>query len=276
VHLWVYSLPSSESDMEKRIGVFDSGVGGLSILQEIKSLLPQESFVYVADQLHMPYGGKTKQELEELSEKIVSFLIQKDVKLVVVACNTATVYALESLREKFDLPIVGVVPVIKKIAETTNSGKIGILATPATSESQYLKELIDRFAPDKEVYNIGTTGLEELVEQGIVSSPEIDAILKHHLEPLIKAGVDALALGCTHYPFIKDQIKEFVGGTMQVIDSGSAVARQVKKVLENNQAFAKSRGEDFYYTTGDRTKFCHVAEKLLHQKLDNVEGLQLN
>ena len=160
--------------MDKRpIGLFDSGVGGLSVLREIADLLPLENFVYVADQKHVPYGGKSQTELEKLTEQISRFLIGKQVKMIVIACNTATVYALNHLRQKFTLPIVGVVPVVKTLAEKTKTGKTAVLATPATSKSSYLQALIQKFAPEKTVYCIGGTGLEEVVESGEVDSPQV-------------------------------------------------------------------------------------------------------
>src|SRR2546421_10421845 len=148
------------------IGIFDSGVGGLSILQEIKQLLPQESFIFVADQANVPYGGKSAMELRQFVGNIVAFLKSKNVKVIVAACNTATVYTIDYIREIAEVPVVGTVPVIKPLADITKTKKVAVLATPATSNSQYLKDLIAQYAADLTINNIGGTGLEELVETG--------------------------------------------------------------------------------------------------------------
>ena len=260
----------------RRVGVFDSGVGGLSILREIQALLPQESFVFVADQKHFPYGQKTQPQLEDLTTKIVRFLISEGVKLIVVACNTATINTIEHLRENFPLPIVGVVPVVKKLAEVTSTKKVGILATPLTSRSPYLQELISTHTGGIQVFNRDGGGLEELIEKGDLDSSEVTKTLQAVLIPMKKAGIDALALGCTHYPFLKEQIKKVVGPDVLVLDSGGAVARQVKRILENNNALSGSRGSDLYFTSGDKEKFQAVAEKLLGKKLNSVNLVHLD
>lgn len=258
------------------IGLFDSGVGGLSILQEIEKLLPQESFVFVADQKHVPYGKKTRAELEQLTFKIVNFLITMDVKLVVVACNTATVYTIDYLRKNFTIPIVGVVPVVKTLAEITKTKKVGILATPATSESPYLQELIATYCQGVQVFNVGGTGLEEMVEGGEIDSHQVGETLVKFLEPMVNADVDAIALGCTHYPFLRERIEKIVGPTVAVLDSGGAVARQVGRILENNNSLGRQKSEDFFYTTADPHKFKEVAEKLLDRQLKNINTLDLD
>lgn len=259
----------------RRVGLLDSGVGGLSILKEVEKLMPMESFLFVADQKHVPYGKKSPEELEELTSKIVSFLVLQNVKLVVVACNTATVYAINYLRKNFSLPIVGVVPVVKKLAEVTKTKKVGILATPATSSSPYLEELINNFCQGIEVFNVGGTGLEEMVEEGDLESKEVQETLIKFLKPMVRENIDALALGCTHYPFLRDKIEKVVGVGVAVLDSGGAVARQVQRILENNDALANERIEDYYYTTADSKRFASVAQKLLGKELKNINHLDL-
>jgi glutamate racemase len=259
----------------RRIGVFDSGVGGLSVLREIKEQLPKEGLVYVADQKEFPYGGKTDVELQARTEKIVDFLIGQEVKLVVVACNTATVYALEYLRAKFSLPLVGVVPVIKTLSEVTKTKKVGVISTPATSKSDYLNKLIKTHTQGLEVYNEGASNLEEIIETGDLDDPQIDAILEAKLGPMKAQGIDALALGCTHYPFLKAKIEAFMGPKVQVLDPSPAIGRQVKRILENNDQLALTEGEDYFYTTGSLGEFKLVAEKLLQTNLQNVRSVQL-
>jgi glutamate racemase len=255
------------------IGIFDSGVGGLTILPEVSRLLPLENFIFVADQKNVPYGGKSQKQLQEYTDKILSFFVKNNVKAVIVACNTATVYAIDFLREKYDIPIIGVVPVIKTIANLTKTKKTAVFSTPATAKSIYLKKLIDKFAPDVKVYKINGTGLEELIETGDLESEKIDKILHESLEFLLKKDVDAIALGCTHYPFLKDKIQKIVGKNVTVVDSGGAVARRTREILINNNILAGERREDFYYTTGDKIKFANAVKTLLKKDFGNINSI---
>ncbi len=254
------------------IGVFDSGVGGLSILLEIQKLLPLESTLFVADQAYVPYGGKSKTQLLNRVTRILDFFEEKEVKVVVAACNTATVYTINEMREKFKFPIIGTVPVVKTIASLTKTGKTAVFSTPATAKSEYLQELIKKFADNVEVECIGGSNLEELVEKGEVDSLETRKTLKRVLDPLVKGGVDAIALGCTHYPFLRRQIEEIVGKNVSVVDSGGAVARRLKEVLTHENMLADTKKVDVYYTTGEAKKFNEVASKLLDKK---IEGLMI-
>jgi len=250
------------------IGIFDSGVGGLSIAEQIKKEFPHENLIYIADQAYMPYGAKTPDEIQERARKIVSFLIEHRVKAVIVACNTATIMAIDALRRDFELPIIGTVPVVKTIAENTNTNKIAIFATPLTSKSTYLQELIEKFAKDKTVFMIGESHLEDLIEKGETESDEVRNILKEQLTPLIAAKVDAIALGCTHYPFIKEAIRSVVGEKIGVFDSGGAIARRLGVVLTHENLLSEEKRKDLYYTTGDREEFRAVVAKLLGRMLE--------
>lgn len=253
------------------IGLLDSGVGGLSILLEIEKILPNESFVFIADQTNVPYGGKTKEQLEVLVSNLVKFLVSKNVKIVVVACNTATVYTIDHLRSQFGLPIVGTVPVIKTLANITKTKKVGVMSTPATAKSPYLSDLIKKFAPGIEVYKVGATHLEDLVEEGGLDRPEVNENLRKHLGMLLEKGVDAIALGCTHYPLLRSKIEKIVGPSISIVDSGGAVARRTKQILENEGLLSsKKEGEDLYFTTGDPERFKKVAEELLRKNNLNL------
>lgn len=251
-----------------QIGVFDSGVGGLSILSEIHKLLPQESTIYIADQAYIPYGGKTKEELIIRASKILQYLKESNVKAVVIACNTATVYTIDEMRHKFDFPIIGTVPVIKTIASITKSGKTAVFTTPATAKSHYLEDLIQKFAKDVSVEKIGGSNLEELVEEGKTDDFQTITVLKEILQPMVERGVDAIALGCTHYPFLRKQIEEIVGPNVKVVDSGGAVARRLRQILEHENLLSTQKRQDLYYTTGDRQKFEMVAGKLMGRKIE--------
>ena len=255
------------------IGIFDSGVGGLSILLEVKKLLPKETFFYLADQEYMPYGGKTTEELIKRTDKIASFLVSRQVKAIVVACNTATIAAIDTLRQRYKVPIIGTVPVIKTIASATKTKNIAVFSTPSTSKSTYLDDLIQKFAPEMTVYRIGETSLEHFIEEGEIEGPQIEAVLKKELVPLVSAGVDAIALGCTHYPFVKEQIIKIVGNAVTVCDSGGAVARRLSQVLEHEGLLALQKGIDRYYTTGDEGKFKRVASKLLQEEIVQLNSL---
>lgn len=255
--------------MSQPIGVFDSGVGGLSIWQEIVSLLPHESTIYVADSLHAPYGTKNEEEIYQLSKQVVSFLVQQKVKLIVIACNTASTTSLERLRQDFaSIPIIGTVPVVKKAAEVTRNKRIGVLSTVATAKSEYQKRLIDTFAADCEVLNVGTDELVPFVEQGELTGARLEATLVGVLASFIKKKVDVIALGCTHFPFLRNSIQQLVGPHVTVLDSGAAVVRQVKRVLESNKKQETGDMDNTYlfYTTGNKEMF----EKRLHQLIPKL------
>ena len=258
------------------IGVFDSGVGGLSILEEISKLLPAENFVYCADQKNIPYGAKSEAELKVLTEGVVDFLIKQDVKMIVVGCNTATVYTLDHLRAKFSVPIIGIVPVVKTLSEVSQTRKIGVLSTLSTSKSRYLQDLITKFAGDCQVFVSPGIGLVEMVEAGTTTGAVIESALKELLTPMVNDGVDSIALGCSHYPFLKAVIQKIVGEKVQILDSGAAVARQVKRILENNDQLSVAKSADVFFTTGEVASFKTVAEKLLGRDLENVSLAEIN
>lgn len=261
---------------DQPIGVFDSGVGGLSVLRELEKLLSKETFVFVADQENVPYGGKTKEQLIRFSDKIVDFLVnQKKVKAIVIACNTSTVYSIDFLRLKYKIPIIGTVPVIKTIAELTKSGKTAVFSTPATAKSSYLTELINKFAGGVTVYKIGGTGLEDLVEEGDLKNPKIDKVLQEFLIPLKEKGIDALALGCTHYPFLREQIEAIMGKDVAIVDSGGAVARRTKEILSRENLLGDLPSDDCFYTTGNKAKFTKALKNLLDLNTDKVYNLNL-
>ncbi len=246
------------------IGIFDSGVGGLSILREIKKILPNESFIFFADQKNVPYGGKTKEELISLSSRIVEFLLLKKVKLVVVACNTSTCYSIEELRKRFPIPIVGVVPAIKPAAGVTKTGKIALIATPATVQSQYVAELIKRFAIGIEVLKIGCEGLEDCVENGDFESKETAELMSKYIYPLKNKNIDQLVLGCTHYPFLKEKISKILGSSINLVDSGKAVALHVRGILKERNLLSNNlQLTNFFFTNKDESKFSKVASKFL-------------
>ncbi|MGE5041654.1 MAG: glutamate racemase [Candidatus Levyibacteriota bacterium] len=258
-------------DTTKPIGIFDSGVGGLSILSELKKILPYESFIYVADQAYVPYGSKTRAQIVKRSIKITDFLIQKEAKLIVVACNTATISSIQIIRKKFSTPIIGVVPVVKTAAERTKTKKIAVFATPATAKSKQLQKLIRDYAQNVMVCKNGSSGLEKFIEAGEIHNPQITELLNKHLLPLKDGGVDVIALGCTHYPFLKQEMQKIVGDKIQILDSGGAVARHAKRILEHNETLSHAKeGKDWYYTTGEANAFSKTIQKLLGKTVEAV------
>jgi len=247
------------------IGLFDSGVGGLSVFQEVKKLLPDREYIFLADQAHVPYGRKTQKELQNLSERVVKFLLHKDIGILVVACNTVTCYALDYLRQMFKIPIIGVVPALKPAAKITKNNKIAVMSTPATTKSTYLKNLAKKFAQDKEVMLIGCKGLEDAVET--LDRKTIKTLLDKYTKEVCDFGADTMVLGCTHYPFLKTEIKNLVGSKIQILDSGAAVARRTKQILNSTEYEAKSTLCETFYTTGNPQQFSQVASQLLKYKV---------
>lgn len=259
------------------IGLFDSGVGGLSIWRSIRKLLPQESLLFLADSFHVPYGEKATPELQDLTGRITSFLLSQDAKMIVAACNTATVHAIGYLRQTFpDVPFVGVVPVVKTLARRTRTGTIAVLSTPATSRSPYMAGLIQEFAPDKRVINVGCDGLEDMVESGAVRTRQTTALLERHLAPVLGSEADVVGLGCTHYPFLRSRIKHLLGRGVRVYDPSRPVARRVRQLLREREAFASNARPVYrFYTTGDAELFRSVATKLLRFPVRDVEHIEI-
>lgn len=221
--------------MEKNnpIGVFDSGVGGSSIWQEIHKLLPFENSIYLADSKNAPYGDKSADEITQLSIKNVEILLEMGSKIIVVACNTATTNAISTLRKKYDIPIIGIEPAIKPAALQTTSKSIGILATRGTLSSALFSATNKEFTKDISVVEIIGEGLVTLIEAGKFDSPEMIRLLKKHTKPMIDANIDYLVLGCSHYPYLIPQLKKILPANVKIIDSGEAVARQTKTVLQS-------------------------------------------
>lgn len=247
------------------IGLFDSGVGGLSVFQEVKKLLPDREYIFLADQAHVPYGRKTQKELQDLSARIVKFLLYRDIGILIVACNTATCYALDYLRQMFKIPIIGVVPALKPAAKITKNNKIAVMSTPATAKSTYLKNLTKKFAQGKEILLLGCKGLEDAVET--LDRKTIKTLLDKYTEEVCDFGADTVVLGCTHYPFLKTQIKMRIGSKIRILDSGRAIAKRTKQILKRTEDNTKGRANETFYTTGNPREFSQVASQLLKYKI---------
>lgn len=241
---------------EAPIGVFDSGVGGLSIWNEIHDLLPYESTIYLADSLNAPYGDKGKQTIVELSIKNTELLLSKGCKLIVVACNTATTNAIDHLRENYDVPFIGIEPATKPAAISTNTKKIGILATKGTLASELFINTSSAFRGNVEIIETIGEGLVPIIESGNLN--EANQLLKKYIMPMVEAGVDNIVLGCSHYPFLIDQIKAMVPDGVTIIDSGAAVARQTKNMLELSSLLSNEKDSTIEFFTNAKIEVLNM------------------
>ncbi len=213
------------------IGVFDSGIGGLSILHSIRQLLPDEDLIYVADSAHAPYGPKGEEFIRQRSLHIMQYLAHRQVKAVVVACNTATAAAIAVLRERYAIPLIGVEPAIKPAAEQSLSGVVGVLATSGTIASDKFLTLQSRFSGQTQILTRAGTGLVELIEQPQIDEAAVLALLESFIKPMQNKGADTLVLGCTHYSLIRSQIAKVAGPDMKIVDAGTAVAKELQRRL---------------------------------------------
>lgn len=250
------------------IGLFDSGVGGTSIWKEIHHLLPNESTIYLADSINAPYGYKTVDEIISLSIKNTELLLKMGSKLIVVACNTATINAIEILREKFNVPFIGIEPAIKPAALKSASKSIGILATKGTLNSILFSESLDEYKEHIKVTEVIGEGLVPLIEMGKIDDSEINILLNKYLQPMLKKDIDYLVLGCSHYPYLIPQLKKILPKQVKIIDSGIAVAKQTKDILIQNNLFANTDLQTtlcFYTNTNTST-----LEFLLNESLNKI------
>ena len=213
------------------IGLFDSGIGGTSIWSAIHELMPNEDTIYLADSKNAPYGQKSKEEIIALSIKNTEFLLEKNAKIIVVACNTATTNAIKELRSKYRIPFIGIEPAIKPAATHSKTQTIGILATKGTLSSELFNKAVEVYQETKIIEQIGH-GIVELIENGALHSPKMTELLHSYVDPMIEQNIDYLVLGCSHYPYLIPQLKKILPPHIQIIDSGAAVAKQTQKILE--------------------------------------------
>lgn len=221
------------------IGLFDSGIGGTSIWKEVIKLLPNENTIYLADSKNAPYGEKTAEDIIALSVKNTEYLIAKGCKIIIVACNTATTNAIDYLRSNYNIPFIGIEPAIKPAALLSKTGAIGILATKGTLSSKLFEKTANEYTKNITKIEQDGEGLVPLIEAGKLNSPELAHLLKTYLKPMLNFNIDHLVLGCTHYPYLIPQIQQILGEQVKIIDSGEAVAKQTKAVLERNNLLAE-------------------------------------
>lgn len=244
----------------KPIGLFDSGIGGTSIWKEIHELMPNEDTIYLADSKNAPYGQKSKEEIIHLSSKNTEFLLNQNCKIIVVACNTATTNAIKELREKYQVPFIGIEPAIKPAALHSKTQTIGILATQGTLNSELFHQTAQQFQDTKIIEQIGH-GLVPLIEEGKINSPQIKQLLNNYLQPMIEANIDYLVLGCSHYPYLLPQIKKILPKHIKIINSGEAVAKQTKNILSEKNSVNQENHQpkNIFYTNANPT----ILEKIL-------------
>lgn len=240
-------------DRSAPIGVFDSGVGGLSVLRDIRAALPHEHLLYVADSAHVPYGNKTPAYIQQRALTLSRFLLEHRAKAIVIACNTATAAAASLLRATFDVPIVAMEPAVKPAAAATRSGVVGVLATVGTLKSAQFAALLERFGHGIEVVTQPCPGLPEQVEAGDLDGPATRSLIKRYTAPLLQRGADTIVLGCTHYPFLRPLIGKIVGPNVTLIDTGAAVARRLCNVLVERDLLAgdDQMGTERFWTSAD-------------------------
>ncbi len=246
------------------IGVLDSGVGGISVLKHIHALLPHEHLMYVADSKYAPYGNKTPEEITTRCMIIADYLLAQNVKALVVACNTATAAAIDELRETFEIPIIGMEPAVKPAAEASRNGVIGVLATVGTLKSAQFAALLESYGRNVKVVTQACVGLVECIERGEIDTPETKALIRQYTMPLLAEGADTIVLGCTHYPFVKYAIGEIVGENISLIDTGAAVAKQLKRQLVEKDLLLTSqeKPEVRFWTNSEAENAEQVIEAL--------------
>lgn len=259
--------------MNSPFGIFDSGIGGLTVLKELKRRLPGEKFIYFGDTGRVPYGNKGRQTVTRYSVEIANFLlINHNIKVLVVACNTASSLAVEALKRLYRIPVFEVVvPAVKRAVQETRNGKIGVIGTSSTVRSNTYRRMIKAHNSEMRVYQKACPLFVPIVEEGWVGHFVTDEIVRHYLTPLKKKGVDTLILGCTHYPFMRDKIESFLGQRVKIVDSASNVAREVERYGRKKGLSRAEAGEDvLYLVTDDPAKFREHGERLLGERPRDV------
>lgn len=257
------------------LAMLDSGIGGLSILREVRRQLPHEDILYFADQAHVPYGPRSMAEIQGFCYGITEFFIRHEAKAIVIACNTASAAALYPLRERYpEMPFVGMEPAVKPAAERSRSGVIAVLATKTTFQGELFASVVGRFAQGKQVIPEVCPDFVQLVEAGELDSEVTRAAVHRHLDPLLAAGVDQIVLGCTHFPFLTPMLEEVAGPGVEIVDPSAAVARQAGRVLAGMGNVPGRSGEVTYYSSGDLDAFHVLAQRLAGEPVRDAQVQQ--
>jgi glutamate racemase len=251
------------------IGIFDSGVGGLSVWREIIKILPQNRYYYLSDNAYCPYGPRPKSEIIDRARAVTTFLVNKGADIVVIACNTATSAAISTLRQEFSVPFIGMEPAVKPAALTSESGVIGVLATKGTLNGTLYNNTKNKFAEDVEVIEMVGEGLVKLVEDGQLTGEETEMLLKKYITPMVDKGADRIVLGCTHYPFLTETIKKITGENIEIVDPAPAVAKHLYDILQHMEPretdcdYTGQHNRTLFYTTGKRDTLMEMARRIM-------------
>ncbi|WP_133534839.1 glutamate racemase [Tenacibaculum caenipelagi] len=258
---------------QQPIGIFDSGIGGTSIWKEIHQLLPNENTIYLSDNKNAPYGQKSTQEIVDLSVKNTEFLIDKGAKIIVVACNTATTNAIQYLRNNYNIPFIGIEPAIRPASLKTKTGTVGILATKGTLNSALFEKTTSSLSDEITIIEQVGEGLVELIENGKIYSDEMTSLLKKYIDPMLEKKCDYIVLGCTHYPYLLPQIQEITGPDVQIIDSGEAVAKQVKNILSQQNLINESTAapSNVFYINKEKAVLENMLKDYNQSKIDYLD-----
>ena len=251
------------NEITQMIGIFDSGVGGLSVFREIKKLLPSERYVYFSDNAHCPYGEKSREYIIDRARTITSFLMEQGAEIIVVACNTATAAAISTLREEFPISFIGMEPAVKPAAQATRTGVVGVLATAGTLKASKYIDTREKWAQNVRIAEHIGQGFVELVESGKVTGEEAEEVVERSVRPLLDAGADTIVLGCTHYPFLSDTILKVAGNSVRIIDPAPAVARHLLEVMQEKGLIHEDGFSIELHSSGDRTTLEQTYKNLL-------------
>jgi glutamate racemase len=267
-----FEMKKTTNNQKYPIGIFDSGVGGISVLKEIRKLLPMESINYLGDSSNCPYGSKNQEDTLSLAKKNIEFLLKRNCKLIVVACNTVTAVAIDDFRSKYKVPFIGMEPALKPASLQTKSKKIGVLATQNTFNGRLFKQTFEKYGNGIDVFVQPGYGLVELVENGDHNSEKAKNLLEKYLLPMLEKGADTIVLGCTHYPFLKPIIKKITNNLVTIIDPSNAVAIQTKKILvEKNLILKQNNDPEFhFFTTGEKK----ITQNILSRSMDSPYKLE--
>ena len=248
---------------KQMIGIFDSGVGGLSVFREIHKILPAERFIYYSDNAHCPYGEKSREYIIDRARAITSFMIGQGAEIIVVACNTATAAAISTLREEFPIPFIGMEPAVKPAAQATRTGVVGVLATAGTLKATKYIDTREKWARNVKIVEHIGQGFVELVEKGMISGPEAEEVAERSVRPLIEAGADTIVLGCTHYPFLANTILKVSGRPVTLIDPAPAVAKHLHEVMEEKGLIHNDGFSMDLHSSGDGTTLENTYNNLI-------------
>ena len=260
------------------IGVFDSGIGGLTVAKELIKSLPGEDIIYLGDTARVPYGSKSERTVIAYSQSNAEFLISKGIKLLVVACNTASSVSIPSLRSKYDIPVIGVIePGAKKAVSVTKTGKVGVIGTPSTINSSAYTKAIHNLNPEAEVFTKACPLFVPLADEGRTDGEIVERIAEDYLSEIKKSGIDVLVLGCTHYPLLKNTLQKVMGENITLVDSAEETASQIRSVLANLNLLNgnNSKSEREFYLTDVSDTFISVAGRFLGEKIDKIEMVDI-